>query len=88
MTPTPRIVLPAIIAFVILGGSGLAQDKGGAAPQPRVEPPQTSGQASPPPAPTGHRQPSAKDVPEESNDVPVPPADRELDRRLNICRGC
>jgi hypothetical protein len=84
---TPRTVLPAIIASLILAGSGLAQDKGDAVPKRSVEPPQTSGQA-PPPAPTGHRQPTVKDVPQESNDAPVGPVDRELDQRLNICRGC
>jgi hypothetical protein len=87
MRPTRRIAFLAIVGLAMLAGSGLAQDKGDAAPKPTVEPPQTSGQ-TPPPAPTGHRQPSAKDVPEESDDVPVPPTDRELDQRLNICRGC
>jgi hypothetical protein len=87
MRLTSRTVFPAIVGLAMLAGPGLAQHKGDAAPKPTVEPPQTSGQA-PPPAPTGHRQPTAKEVPEESNDVPVPPTDRELDQRLNICRGC
>jgi hypothetical protein len=50
------------------------------------------GQASSgvPEAPIGHRQPNAKDVPENvlrSEDA-VKPDDTALDRKLNICRGC
>jgi hypothetical protein len=38
-------------------------------------------------APVGHRQPRAGDVPNEG-DVSRNDADVELDRKLNICRGC
>jgi len=75
-----------------MAGGSLAQDKGGdAAAKRTVEPRQTTGQAPQPPAapaPTGHRQPTAREVPQESNEAPVSPAEREIDRRLNICRGC
>jgi hypothetical protein len=43
-------------------------------------------------APTGHRQPSAADVPNidpSKKSAPVSPADQAMDRALNnICRGC
>ena len=38
-------------------------------------------------APVGHRQPRADDVPLADPLAPSP-ADQELDRALNICRGC
>jgi hypothetical protein len=83
-----RSALLAILGSVILAGSSLAQDKGDAAAKRRtVEPRQTTAQA-PLPSPTGHRQPTAREVPQESNEAPVSPADREFDRHLNICRGC
>ena len=44
------------------------------------------GMTKPWPAPTGHRQPHAADVPQESNghdQIFV-----ALDRKLRICRGC
>jgi hypothetical protein len=87
MTPTPRTAFFAILGLAALAGSGLAQDKGDAAPKRTVAPPQTTGQA-PLPAPTGHRQPTARDVPQEPKEAPVSPAQQDLDRRLNICRGC
>jgi hypothetical protein len=43
------------------------------------------------PAPTGHRQPTATDVPNESSQKQTPrsPEDVALDRALNnVCRGC
>jgi hypothetical protein len=41
-------------------------------------------------APVGHRQPTAKDVPQNENstiDV-IDKFDKELNRKLTICRGC
>jgi hypothetical protein len=52
---------------------------------------------SPPPlsvpqAPVGHRQPKASDLPPESQraatETERSPRDRELDKILQICRGC
>jgi hypothetical protein len=41
-------------------------------------------------APIGHRQPQARDVPsEDPGDIEhISEADRGLDRKLIICRGC
>jgi hypothetical protein len=41
-------------------------------------------------APIGHRQPQARDVPsEDPGDIEhISEADRSLDRKLIICRGC
>jgi hypothetical protein len=38
------------------------------------------------PAPVGHRQPRAADVPKISDNPSA--QDRKLDRALRICRGC
>jgi len=46
---------------------------------------------SPPPAPVGHRQPTAQDVPRQdtSADDAMKKMDEDLDRKLkSICRGC
>ena len=83
-----RSALLVILASVILAGSSVAQDKRDAAAKRTAEPRQTTGQAVQPAAPTGHRQPTAREVPQESKEAPVSPAQRELDRHLNICRGC
>jgi hypothetical protein len=45
------------------------------------------------PAPVGHRQPRAADVPSEKNlsnpNTPANKEDAELDRKIkSICRGC
>jgi len=45
------------------------------------------------PAPTGHRQPRAEDIPAEGPkksefDVQLERLDRALDGKLRICRGC
>jgi hypothetical protein len=45
-----------------------------------------------PPAPVGHRQPTAADFPrgepKDEADLERERRDRELDARLQICRGC
>jgi hypothetical protein len=45
-----------------------------------------------PPAPVGHRQPKLSDLPAESQNAATTTErsarDRELDRKLQICRGC
>jgi hypothetical protein len=56
--------------------------------------PTTSGRAEPstlPQAPVGHRQPRASDIPKDASnaaDEERQRRDRELDSRLQICRGC
>jgi hypothetical protein len=77
-----------IAASAIVMGSALAQDSGEASKR-AVEPPHTTGQAPREiQAPTGHRQPAAKDVPASPDQAASNAANREIDRRLNICRGC
>jgi hypothetical protein len=84
-----RTTMLALVGSAILAGSAVAQDN--AASQNRtVEPPRTTGQAPRQvQAPIGHRQPTAKDVPQRDfNEAAPSPGDRDIDRRLNICRGC
>ena len=42
------------------------------------------------PAPVGHRQPKASDIPSDAARVEgrVDPARRDLDAKLRICKGC
>jgi len=78
-----------IAASAIVLSTALAQDSGDASTKRAVEPPRTTGQAPRGiPAPTGHRQPAAKDVPSNPGEAASNAANREIDRRLNICRGC
>ncbi|MET4390683.1 hypothetical protein ABIB73_006468 [Bradyrhizobium sp. F1.4.3] len=77
----------AVSLVVLFGGAAVAQTgtKGS-----------TSGGASSgslPPAPVGHRQPRAGDVPNEKNlsdpNNPVNKEDAALDKKIkSICRGC
>ena len=39
-------------------------------------------------APIGHRQPRISDIPSVSDLEHIGPEDTEVDRKLNICRGC
>ncbi|MCA1454900.1 hypothetical protein I6F35_16955 [Bradyrhizobium sp. BRP22] len=64
-------------------------------PSPVVVSPDTSDASSrtlglPWPAPVGHRQPQAKDLPSQSpNELGrISEEDRAVDRKLTICRGC
>ena len=69
-----------------------------AAQDTRSPQPRTTGSAvdepalTPPQAPVGHRQPRLSDLPPESRDAPIGTPrsrrDRELDKILQICRGC
>ena len=80
-------IVVAVSLVVLLGGAAVAQTgtKGS-----------TSGGASSgslPPAPVGHRQPRAGDVPNEKNlsdpNNPVNKEDAALDKKIkSICRGC
>jgi hypothetical protein len=78
----------AMVATAALAGSGLAQSGRDPSSKPAVEPPQATGQAPRENrAPIGHRQPTVKDVPPEDKLQPNP-ENREIDQKLNICRGC
>ena len=80
-------IIVAVSLVALLGGAAVAQTgtKGS-----------TSGGASSgslPPAPVGHRQPRAGDVPNEKNlsdpNNPVNKEDAALDKKIkSICRGC
>ncbi|AWM01135.1 hypothetical protein [Bradyrhizobium amphicarpaeae] len=83
-------IIVAASLVVLLGGAAVAQTgskgstSGGA----------TSGQSgSLPPAPVGHRQPRAGDVPNEKNlsdpNDPLSKENQALDKKIkSICRGC
>ncbi len=85
------LVIPcAMVATIGASASSLAQTNAvPASPQaPTVDMP-TTGQVKVP-APVGHRQPRAKDLPSEVNQATTAPTpkDKELDQKLRICRGC
>ncbi|SFH84512.1 hypothetical protein [Bradyrhizobium sp. cf659] len=81
-------IIVAASLLVLLGGAAVAQtgSKGSTT---------TSGQSagSLPPAPVGHRQPRASDVPNEKNlsdpNDPLSKENQALDKKIkSICRGC
>jgi hypothetical protein len=81
MAPSRERVLASMVMIAILTG-GSAHAQGAAQP----------GQAASgvPEAPIGHRQPNAQDVPSNvlrSEDALIG-GDTDLDKKLNICRGC
>jgi len=85
-------VVVAISLLVLFSGAAVAQQtsgkKGGASQQ---QPSVNSGLGSP--APVGHRQPRASDVPNEKNlsdpNDPLSKENRALDNKIKgICRGC
>ena len=87
--PAARAAMLAMASSAVLAGSVLAQDAADGSTRRAVEPPRTSGQAPREiQAPIGHRQPAAKDVPSDGDQAAAKAANREIDRRLNICRGC
>ncbi|MBR0901403.1 MULTISPECIES: hypothetical protein [Bradyrhizobium] len=80
-------IMVAASLVVLLGGTAVAQTGGSKG--------STSGGVSSGvlPAPVGHRQPRAADVPSEKNlsnpNTPANKEDAELDRKIkSICRGC
>lgn len=80
-------IVVAVSLVVLLGGAAVAQTgtKGSTSAG------ATSG--SPPPAPVGHRQPRAGDVPNEKNlsdaNDPLSKENQALDKKIkSICRGC
>jgi hypothetical protein len=96
MSFTHRLVLHGTalaLSALLLSAEAHAQAQ---QPAPEKEQDRTVGagspQSTPSPAPIGHRQPKASDLPSV---VPKDPSDewltrinRELDRKIQICRGC
>jgi hypothetical protein len=82
-----KSIILALSLLTVFGSTGFAQtgSKGST----------TSGQSagSLPPAPVGHRQPRAGDVPNEKNlsdpNDPLSKENQALDKKIkSICRGC
>jgi hypothetical protein len=76
----------AMALLVLLPGTPAAFAQGGSSTMQK-------GSGGPPPAPIGHRQPRAGDVPNEKNlsdpNNPVNKEDAILDKKIkSICRGC
>jgi hypothetical protein len=82
----PSMLIYAAFATAALCGMANAQSASVQSTKPPVSEPQTTGQA--PRAPVGHRQPTAKDVPNEQDTGVKSPEVEDLDRKLRICRGC
>ena len=83
-----RKALLSMMLVVLIGGPGAFAQSGGSSTVSKN--PAASG---PPPAPVGHRQPRASDVPNEKNiSDPNDPLSKEnaaLDKKIrSICRGC
>jgi hypothetical protein len=94
-----RLGLPAMtfagVCSVTIGLASLASAQGN---QPSVATPrasqgsgsQAAGEQGRPQAPIGHRQPRPQDVPSSASrdEGREFEAERELDKKLEICRGC
>jgi hypothetical protein len=85
-----RLSMSAVILASVLSGV-LAQENSPLLRRPSV------GEGGVPQAPIGHRQPTLNNLPPDTARRELDPqqgkgepsaADRELDRRLRICRGC
>ena len=94
------LILVAVVASITSTCDANAQSSNSQPAAPQVSPPNVSSpnvsspmsQSGEPPrgipqAPVGHRQPRAGDVPNEGT-ITRSETDVELDRKLNICRGC
>jgi hypothetical protein len=84
-TRYPTLLLAATVS-ALCAANAVAQDR---------RTPETTGSAIPssvPQAPVGHRQPRAADIPADTprnaDDERQQQRDREIDRKLWICRGC
>ena len=78
-----KLLLTTTFLFLVTGSSVIAQTGTGS----------SSDKQSPWPAPTGHRQPRADQVPSEKDinnpNNPVNREDAALDKKIkSICRGC
>jgi hypothetical protein len=74
------------MALLMAIGTPSAMAQGGSSSMSKIS-------GGPPPAPVGHRQPRAGDVPNEKNlsdpNNPVNKEDALLDKKIkSICRGC
>ena len=83
-----RKIVVALSLLVLFGGTAVAQTGGSKG---STSSGATSG--SVPPAPVGHRQPRAADVPSEKNlgdaTDPLSKENQALDKKIkSICRGC
>jgi hypothetical protein len=83
------IVCLAAISVTALGAAGIAtaQNNPPPSPAPIVTDSQAQGR---PEAPVGHRQPRPQDLPQDGQNAPVrvAPAELDLNKKLEICRGC
>jgi hypothetical protein len=82
-----KILLSMALVLLIGAPGGFAQSGGGTSTAVKI-----SGGGGVPPAPVGHRQPRAGDVPDDKNMNPNDFLTKEnaaLDKKLkSICRGC
>jgi hypothetical protein len=79
----------SMVAVVLIGGASAIAQSG----NPGGSTSATAGKGGPLPAPVGHRQPRATEVPDEKNlsnpNDPMNKQDAALDRKIkSICRGC
>lgn len=86
------IVGAGLLALAALSGSAIAQNPAPNSPS-SGSPGTAAGAGIPPgvlPAPVGHRQPKASDIPSDAGRAEgrVDPARRDLDAKLRICKGC
>jgi hypothetical protein len=77
-----KLLVTSTLLMLTVGPAAIAQNSGS-----------SSSKQGPWPAPTGHRQPRADQVPEGKNNPNATDAekrqDAELDRKIkSICRGC
>ncbi len=84
-----RRTLVSLSLVVLIGGAALAQTGAGGAGSSTG----ATKSGGVPPAPIGHRQPRASDVPSEQDlsnpNNPVNKEDAALDKKIkSICRGC
>ena len=87
-----KLIATFAVLTLFYGSSGHAQDSTRNAPPAAVKRVQQGDQPRPAiPAPVGHRQPRAGDVPETGPNDPgrIDAQDKELDRMIKgICKGC
>jgi hypothetical protein len=92
-----QALLLAMLALLALFGTAPAGAQNAQQNLQDKRPAETTGSAVPsgvPQAPVGHRQPRASDIPADSQSIATEEGrrqmqrDRELDKKLWICRGC
>jgi hypothetical protein len=81
------IVCVAAFSVTALGAASIAAAQNNPPPSPAVTNSQSQGR---PEAPVGHRQPRPQDLPQDGQNAPVrvAPAELDLNKKLEICRGC